>query len=129
MEEMARSFSKSSASISCRQHQKTKSSFAALCWRKRERNIRNTARYGCFMLAKTKTHLKMQLRLLRTTLRPKRIENTRYTRFVRLYKKAMKVLLHSTHRRTGQKKLGGGHIFARRILKLPDGSRMNQNTV
>ena len=33
---------------------------------------------------------------LRTTLRPKRIENTRYTSFVRLNKKAMKVLLHST---------------------------------
>ena len=28
-----------------------------------------------------------------------------------------------------KKNWGGGHIFARRILKLPDGSKMNQNIV
>ena len=39
---------------------------------------------------------KRQLRRLRTTLRPKRIENTRYTCFIRLNKKAMKIYLHST---------------------------------
>ena len=34
------------------------------------------------------------------------------------------------HRRTGKKNWGGrGHIFARRILKLPDGSKMNKNIV
>ena len=33
------------------------------------------------------------------------------------------------HRRDGKKNWGGGHIFARRILKLPDESKMNQNIV
>ena len=36
---------KSSASFRCRRRQKTKSSFAALWWRKCERNIRNITRY------------------------------------------------------------------------------------
>ena len=44
LEKVACSFPKSSASFRCRRRQKTKSSFAALCWRKRKRNIRNIIR-------------------------------------------------------------------------------------
>jgi hypothetical protein len=45
LEEMAHSIYKSPASIRRRWHEKTKSSFTALCWRKRERNFRNIAQH------------------------------------------------------------------------------------